>query len=254
MPLPENSQVEVLTAGPEAIVDEAKVDYTDLQQALPKEGTPQEVKEIMASHDLIEEGGVDSTVADYEQDKVTPIELSVDKQQAEPVRLISAELGDVMYIPELPAPIDEIETAFLQLSESLISVEPEKSQAVYQILEQIIELPASLKTATYESTVKLEEKLEELFIELFDAVDIAWTPELIKSFIKLTQSHYLEELLEPPKEAEMQGLPDEIGTREFLQKLQHGLSSMKQAAVYLYEIGKSALRLYGLSRSVPLIS
>lgn len=166
-----------------------------------------------------------------------------------PIEFNSGEPSPVIAIPELPAPIVEIEAAMTILVEALENVEADEPGEIDAILEKIITLPAKFEATTTEEVAELEEKLEELFIELFEAVDISSTPELIKSFVKLTRAHYLEELLNITKvtEEETQDMPDEIGTREFLQKLQHGLSALRQAAINFYEIGKSILRLYASS-------
>ena len=152
-------------------------------------------------------------------------------------------------VTELPAPTEEVEVAMAQLLDALDTVdetendEPTRADA---ILEKILALPAELANASEQEVVVLAEKLEELFIELFEEVGINYTPELIESFVKLTETHYLEAVLQTSEniETETADQPNEIGTREFLQKLQDGLRAMKQAMINFYEIGKSILRVY----------
>lgn len=169
-------------------------------------------------------------------------------------------------LTELPAPPEAIETAITLLAEALELAEPESEpdpdpnpnpdepQEAYQILEAIIKLPDSLEAIAGEAEEAIGQKLEELFVELFDQTGVEHTPELIRSFVKLTQAHYLSELIQAVKQDEPQGSPNETGTREFLQKLRHGLASLKRAAAHFYEIGQSALRLYGLDRTVPQLA
>jgi hypothetical protein len=160
----------------------------------------------------------------------------------------NAYISPVIAIPELPAPIAEIETTVEQLVAALDSVEFEKLEKIEAILEKIIAIPTSTELVEDGDQEKLDEKLEELIVALFEEAAIDYSPELVESFIKLTKAHYLDELLAVAKDTEKeQGLPDEIGTREFLQKLQHGLSAMKQAVTDFYELGKSILRLYRFS-------
>lgn len=218
---------------------------------LPETAEAHEERARLEDDNLLGEGEVILLMAELEQGKAA----WGNGIQADRVGFSAAghaaESQAVISVPELPTPVGEIEATITQLAEALELTHPGEPTEAYQILEEIIALPASLETAAAEPAVMVEERLEELFIELFEETAIEYTPELIVSFIKLTQAHYLEELLETAKEEEAQGLPDEIGTREFLQKLKHGLSNMKQTAIHFYEIGKSVLRLYGLGSVAP---
>ncbi|MGZ6005695.1 MAG: hypothetical protein ACXWLH_06150, partial [Candidatus Saccharimonadales bacterium] len=165
-------------------------------------------------------------------------------------------------IEELPAPVEEVEMALLQLSEVMDPGKPEisekKQDKMHAILNEIITLPDKIEMDGEKVEVTIDKKLEELFVELFEEAEIEYSPELLQSMIKLTRAHYLDELIEDvkPEEITENKLPDEIGTREFLQKIHHGLSAMKRAAFYFAEIGKSVLKLYGMNgaTSQPVLS
>lgn len=188
----------------------------------------------------------------------TEAELSestaLDHPETAVLRIAPVEFQFVVSVPELPAPVEEIETVMAQLVEALGIAQPEESTGPYQILKEITALPASLETTSSGATEGVEERLEKLFTKLFKEMDIEYTPQLIRSFVKLTQAHYLEEMLETVKEVDTKALPDETGTREFLQKLKQGLNTMKRASVQFYEIGKSVLQLYNVNQSMSSMS
>lgn len=149
-------------------------------------------------------------------------------------------------VPELPAPVRQIEDAMVKLVGIIESDEAGGPGEIDVILEKVIAMSPKLESATGEETEVLEATLEELYVDLFEAAGIDCSPELVTSFVRLTRSQYLEELTKKHKtsDEESQIMPDEIGTREFLQKLQHGLIAMKHAVINFYEIGKSIVRLY----------
>lgn len=223
---------------------------------------PTEVQERLSGYNLLTDDDVVLLLTELEQNEAvryesveTPLtELCADTDKTDAERLNEDEVQTIFTVPELPAPVEEIETSITHLAEVLELTEPDESHRVFQILEEIIALPVKQEETAGINTVELEEKLEELFIELFEEAKIKYTPELIMSFIKLTKAHYLEELLETVKEEDAGRLQDETGTHEFLQKLKHGLSNMKQAVTNVYEIGKSVLRLYSVSKSMALVS
>jgi hypothetical protein len=226
--------------------------------------TPESIKaqEELSGYNFIEPDDVILPKTKVEQKIIGPdegeelplTEVGAVLDETEVPEFIPAETQAVISLPELPSTVKELEDAITLVSEALELTETDVSKRVYQIVEEIIALPAKLETGSDGAASVIEERLEELFIELFVAADIEYTPELITSFIKLTQAHYLEELLETAKDSDSQALPDEVGTREFLQRLQHSLSNMKQAVIHLYEIGKSALLLYGLDRTALVLN
>ncbi len=223
------------------VATDGQVDVEPPQYYMTKETEPVDQQENVTDHELLGEDEVILLLADFEQSKA---EIIVD-DPAESLTGVS--------VPELSAPFKEIKTAIMQIAEVLELAETNETQKVHQIIEEIITLQNNLEDSPGEAEKDVEQKLEELFIRLFKETDTEYTPELVESFVTLTQEHYFKELLSITIEAEdeMPTLPDEIGTREFLQKLQHGLSAMMQAVTNFYEIGKSILRLYGLASAVP---
>lgn len=195
----------------------------------------------------MESSGQDSL--DIFEDEEVPSELveTFLRNEDESLETTQFEAQSISALSELPATIVQIEGTMMQLVDVIeqdISGEPGKIDA---ILETIITLPAKLESTTSAKIEALAEKLETLFIELLEEANINFTPEIVESFVKLTKAHYLDNLVITTKdtEAEFQGPPDEIGTREFLQKLQHGLGATKGVVINFCEIGKSILRLYG---------
>lgn len=148
-------------------------------------------------------------------------------------------------MPELPAPTEQVESTMVELIAVIENPELEGSQRIHEILAEIIALPSQLTAESANNEETIQQNLTELFVELFKAAHIDATPELVKSFVKLTQMHYFEAII---KSAESKMDSDEakyeIGTREFLHKLQQGLSAIKRAITNSYQIGKSILRLY----------
>jgi hypothetical protein len=155
-------------------------------------------------------------------------------------------------MPELAAPIEEVEVVVSQLVEILESAEPELSEVVTEIIAEIMALPAQIELADDTANEVIEQKLQELFIELFDEAAVEYTPQLVASFVALTKAHYMEVLLDTAKAKTDQtdAVLTDMGTREFLQKLQRGLTAIKQAALHFYELGRSALQLYGFPQVV----
>jgi hypothetical protein len=229
---------------------------------LDEVAVPTEMSKSLVEYDSLEKDDVISLMDGLEQserliEENEELSLVADgayTPETKAFMFTHAEMQTVVSVPELPAPVEEIEVAITQLAEALELKEANASQDVYQILEEIITLPDALEASTVEAQAAVEEKLKVLFVRLFETTGIEHTPELIESFIKLTGAHYLEALL-PRVAAEAEedtgALHDVIGTREFLQKLQHGLSAMKQAVVHFYAIGKSVVRLYALASAVP---
>jgi hypothetical protein len=194
---------------------------------------------------------LEQTIVEHADDQEIPSHSAADVQfvKYEPAAFTGAEASPLLAVPELPATIVEVEATMEQLVDAIEVRDAEEPGKIEAILEDIIAMPAKVELATGDDAKELDEKLEELFVELFEEANISYSPELVESFVKLTRMHYFEELLVITKDAEeaSQGLPDEIGTREFLQKLQHGLGAMKQAVINFYELGKSILRLYSFN-------
>jgi len=152
--------------------------------------------------------------------------------------------------PRLPAPLGEIETALVRLDAALVSAERQQDQTMQRIVEAIAELPGQSAGDNPEHQVN-EQQLEDLLIALCEAADVAHTPALITSLVKLTTAHYLD-VLKASNQPATDDTPlalDDIGTREFLQKLQHGLGSFQHSAARVYGVGKSLLQLYAVSMS-----
>lgn len=241
---------------------EGQIGIEPAQLVMSEETEPVGLQENLDVYKFLGEDEVILLMAGIEPIKAEVVEdadcalseaYAADTVEGEVFKLFPAEHQTLVSVPELPAPIKEIEAAILQLAESLELAESDETQKVYQILGEMITLPDAIETVIGNTEKDTEQKLKELFIRLFEEIGAEQRPALIESLVKLTQTLYLKKLLPVAIETEdnSQALPDEIGMREFLQKLQHGLSTMKRAVTHFYEIGKSVMRLYAITGNVP---
>lgn len=147
---------------------------------------------------------------------------------------------------ELPAPIDEVETALTSLIEVFESKNEAQTEVVREFFQEIQLLSAESENHNKAEEAQLEQKIETLFAKLFTALEINYSTELLTSLARLTRKHYLDNIIDLAQQAEDEapGLPDDVGTREFFQQLQHTLVVVQQTTVRFYELGKSALKLY----------
>ncbi len=185
----------------------------------------------------------------FDQDELPNTAETIERGEDELAELTQIEPSPEIAMQELPSPLVEVQATITKLIEVVGLEVAEELGKVTAIVEEIAMLPVKLEVAAAQELGELEEKLESLFIQLFEEANVVYSSELVQSFVKLAQAHYLEELLATAQgiKAEDHGQPKENGTREFLQKLQHGLSTTRQAVVNFYQIGKSIVRLYAYS-------
>lgn len=235
----EASPVETFSESLDSLTAEA------VELALPQPLYPDEVVLLAGDYEPI-----------YEESETAQEPLTETRDTAAYYRAqekVVVETESVLLPGELPAPPEEAAAMLEELALVLETAEPQQLQKFEAILEAIMQLPEQLDMGIPEHAPIIEEKLQVLFIELFEEAGIDYTPELIDSFVLLTQNHFFGKVLRVNPEMEKSAqLPDQIGTREFLQALQHGLSRMRQAVFHIYEIGKSVLRLYGQGGATQL--
>lgn len=201
--------------------------------------------EIASSEDYIDVSAVDGLNIGEDEAILSERPLIYPSLEEVPLTLQTAESQPLPAIPELPAPVEQIESAVSELTTALDKLEDDESPKLQEILEAVLTLPVKPEAVTDEETVILEQKLGDLFVELFEEVNISYTPELVDSFVELTKTNYLNKLLENmDSEREDSPLPTEIGTREFLQRLLDRPAALKTSITDFYGIGKSTLRLY----------
>jgi hypothetical protein len=157
----------------------------------------------------------------------------------------SVEVGHTL--PEVE-PMQKVQLAIHEFVESLKAeiVTPESVE---------IELASTGEQATLGAEAddtagayEVYERLEKVLSELFEKLEVEPTPENIKAFILVLQSHDLEEVLaELPEEIDVEYLSKRLGTSEFFQQVKHALASIQQAATRAYSIGTSVLRVYTIS-------
>lgn len=160
----------------------------------------------------------------------------------------------VSLTPELPAPLLQVETALTSVVEAMEGADKEQIEIAQQIFQEIMNLPMEAEYWNEDKEDDLEQKLEEQFTELFENLGIDYSPELLTSLARVTRTHYLDNVMEliQQSEDEMPTLPDDIGTREFLQHLQHVLVVVQQTTVRFCELGKSVLKLCNQNRSLAV--
>jgi hypothetical protein len=145
--------------------------------------------------------------------------------------------------------IEETEHILRQLSEELALSQPEAAEAVIEILDKIMEVPAGLKSDESEITTQddAQAELEELFTELLDKMGIDYTPQLIESLARLSIDWQLDEQVQKLKPEEPDRPSQGAGTHEIIRKLLAALGAIKKAIARASTIGQSALRLCAFS-------
>jgi hypothetical protein len=175
-------------------------------------------------------------------------EVSVTRKNIEPRLPELMITGQERIIPANLA-IEETEHILSQLSEQLTLSQPEAAEAVIEILDKIIEVPAGLKNDEGEIIIQddAQAELEELFTELLNKIGIDYTPQLIESLARLSINWQLTEQIEKLEQEEPYRPPQGAGTHEIISKLLAALGAVKKAIARASTIGRSALRLYAFS-------
>jgi hypothetical protein len=147
--------------------------------------------------------------------------------------------------------IEEIEGPLIQLAEHIESSPPGIAEAVNEILDKIIELPAKIETQNEEyniNEIEAQKELEELFTELFGMMGIDCPAELIETLARLTLEYHLaDEIVKLKIKEETDKIPQVSGTHEIIKKLLAGLSIIKRVIFNAGVIGKSVLQLSRIS-------
>lgn len=201
-------------------------------------------------------------IIDFAEDEAVKLDhYEAPAEPYEPYDLTVAQTGqddletaEAVIVPEQVLPpsvsVEAIEASLIQLSEQMTVCEPETAQAVDEILEMIIDVPAKLETGDEAAFTEAEaqQELEELFSALFDRLGVDCTPELIEGLVRLTMEWRVADEIENLKsEEKTDETPTDYGTHEIIKKLLMWLSALKKSAANAWAIGKSALRLYSLS-------
>ncbi len=172
-------------------------------------------------------------------DDISP--LSDFELAPQPFDYLPVQTGEELSITDLPSGSEEIELALEKLS-YLLDTQDDDSEpnTAHIIIERIINLPSSPETP--ESIIELE----ALFTQLFEEAEVAYSSELISSFMALTYVRDQEELAAAPvlEPGLIQEIQNELGTKEFLQQIQRKFVSIKNLNNKLNSIGRSILRLY----------
>lgn len=216
--------------------EEIGVPTTDLADL-----TPEPITEIMINE--VEEIGLNS---------IEPVAFSIPMWEELRATIGQGREPDEVSNPEQPFQVsiefEGIEDVLLQLVESIENSEPETAEALNEILDKIIEVPAMLEGDGENSLSELEaqEQLEELFIELFELAGIDYTPEVIESLANLIINSHLAEEIDNPEYEETSLASHGIGTHEIIKKLLAVLNSIKKAIAHAATIGRSALRFCNL--------
>jgi hypothetical protein len=151
--------------------------------------------------------------------------------------------------PELSLPVEEVEKTVTLVADRIEELEEEGAEELHQLLNQIAQ---QTEEANYVSEGDIEEpeadsenekieNLRELFIQLFDQLEIDYTPELVESFVQLSLKDNLSELIDLHEEV---SITNDRGTHEVIRQLLVAVNYIKRAALYAYQLGRSALCLY----------
>lgn len=179
--------------------------------------------------------------------------INVGEQEPEEVRAETLDtVGDYSESAlsvELLAPYEEIESVVASLAEVLENLNSQETDGpapmpkILIIFEEIMTLPDNLELGLDDQ--EIDETLVGLYVELLEETKIDYNQEIIDSLVMLTKAYYLEQktIKLDLNEQDVFKLPDQIGTREFLQKLNLGIGSMKKSVQRFIEIGKSVLAL-----------
>lgn len=229
---------------------------TALEQVSPESQVPETAQpEILGCYEepfiAITEQQVDilpmPPVAMQESAELRPDNVSA-TALSESIILSPAPTESHSVVPDagLPAAAEAIETAMRQLTAVAEVAVGDTTQEVYKILEEMLVLPATISTSIEEAETVAVQRLAAFLLDPSYKDGVSYLPGPAESFGKRTPPRHFYTLLTKGMAATdaVPMTPAEIGTREFLQKLQHGLSAMKQSALYFYQIGRSVLRLY----------
>lgn len=155
-------------------------------------------------------------------------------------------------IPQMELPVSGEEVAEIMHQIIEVTSQPDSDAAIkaLEIIEEIIQLPTVLEAAENPNRELLDAKLEEHIIELLEVLNIDYTPEHIEALVLLARSHYFDKVPELQTQGTFKesDTPQQIGTREFLQKLHQGILRINWQLLRLYKVGSSALRFSGLSQ------
>lgn len=187
---------------------------------------------------------------DSQEDHVFPEQLLDNQTESEQIEIYPTTEDIVT-----PATLTQIDTVITEIVEALEGDETTEIVKINEIIHEITALSEVDRFEKVNNDKENDEKIEELFIELFKVAKISTSPELIISFVKLYKANYLEELfnIDKSKISNTDATAEEVGTREFLQKLQIGLSIIKQSVISFYEVGKSILRLYSIDNQIKVV-
>ncbi|HET9174316.1 MAG TPA: hypothetical protein VFN56_03480 [Candidatus Saccharimonadales bacterium] len=153
-------------------------------------------------------------------------------------------LHENLYIQ--PTVLQELAVKYNEVTDALQLATPEITAQLDTIVAQINAVVELSEQAPIQNENTVEHSLDALFVELLETLEITYTQEQIHAFTLLTKYHYMKQL---PEAASIfanntQTTLEDIGTLEFLQKLQQGIQTITQSATHLYEVGKSVMRLY----------
>jgi len=160
----------------------------------------------------------------------------------------------IVKLPELPeamAPVEAAEIDFALPVEVPERADPRAEDGADEVaMEKELALPLEQDMEAKADDVLMADRdeLELGLAELFDRTETVRGLDPGAFFAKAALFHRSEELTEDPEQDDGQLLPDDIGTREFLQKLQRGPAVARQAVATLCGLGRSVLRLCEVER------
>ena len=254
-PKPEMITINDEVKEPEYVVNDNAADPLELEEitiestqstAEPMTSkTPETTMEVIAPE--IPEAPEMNTDLDERTLDETIDEIIKDDLEDTPETIITSQFEEAVEETAEPEQSQEIDTEAEMIEETIDLITEE-----FEIIDQIVDLPAKLERIDIEDDASEAEALEELgelFTELLTKLEIDHTPEMIKALARYRLRMYLIE--RDGLKAESATIDDEETptTHDSIKKQVAVLVNLKKALVHAYAIGRSTMQLYKLSFS-----
>lgn len=220
----------------------------NLTEGFPEEFVNKPEKKILPT--FIKEGTI-KNISEFKEEELED-NFNEENSSANKVELINMVSQFIPESPaiELPSPLEEVEMTIGQLINIIENEDIDIPESANQIFEDIIFYADSFKefnegqVVEFKSEFEFDQGLMELYKELFDVFSIDYSDDLINSIVILSNINIFNDYQpeKPLKSINKYSEISDIGTREFLQKLLHGIRDFKQRAANVCLIGRSVLR------------
>ncbi len=171
--------------------------------------------------------------------------FTAETAQTEELALIEEEIIE-------PGVVNQVEEILETITESVEQSEIDTTQKIHEIIVKIIDIPVTLQNENTIDENQAQEEIAILFTELLEALDIAYTPEILESLTQLTLSSHFALAIEGLKDiSETDESKQSSAISKVVQQLTATLAHITVAMDQACAIGKSALMHFGLSIANP---